>query len=74
MKLAIFADDTWNRIEAGGSGTNVVNLSRMTVHDAARRQFVKYDEGVSTNIRDKLLGRHVRSRGSRRTSRSVTHF
>jgi uncharacterized protein (DUF2235 family) len=56
MKLAVFADGTWNRAEPDGSGTNVVKLHQMAVNDARKGQRTLYDPGVGTNMWEKIRG------------------
>lgn len=55
MKLAVFADGTWNRME-DGTGTNVVKLHEAAVNDRTRGQVTFYDEGVGVNAWEKLRG------------------
>lgn len=55
MRLAAFADGTWNKVE-DGTGTNVVKLHQAAVNDAARGQVTFYDEGVGNSGFDKLRG------------------
>lgn len=54
MKLAVFADGTWNQMRE--KGTNVLTLRRMAVDDERQGQKVFYDEGVGTNWGQKLSG------------------
>lgn len=56
MKLAVFADGTWNRVEKEGVGTNVVRLHHLAVNDPARGQRTFYDPGVGTNAWQRLQG------------------
>jgi uncharacterized protein (DUF2235 family) len=56
MKLAVFADGTWNRMEPDGWGTNVVKLHQLSVNDRARGQVAFYDPGVGSNPWEKLRG------------------
>jgi uncharacterized protein (DUF2235 family) len=56
MKLAVFADGTWNRAEKEGVGTNVVRLHHMCVNDPALGQRIFYDPGVGTNAWQRLQG------------------
>lgn len=54
MKLAVFADGTWNQMRE--KGTNVLTLCRMAVDDEHAGQKVFYDEGVGTNWGQKISG------------------
>jgi uncharacterized protein (DUF2235 family) len=56
MRLVIFADGTWNKIERDGSGTNVVKLYRLALHDSANGQHTFYDAGVGNSGFDKIRG------------------
>src|SRR5437867_4719417 len=56
MRLVVFADGTWNKIERDGSGTNVVKLYRLALNDRAKGQITFYDAGVGNNGFDKIQG------------------
>jgi uncharacterized protein (DUF2235 family) len=56
MRLVIFADGTWNKIDAREKGTNVVKLCQATVDDRARGQIRFYDPGVGTSWYNRLRG------------------
>jgi uncharacterized protein (DUF2235 family) len=56
MRLAVFADGTWNKIEPDGSGTNVVKLYRLALNDRAKGQIAFYDAGVGNSGFDKIRG------------------
>lgn len=56
MRLAVFADGTWNKIDRDGSGTNVVKLYQLALNDRARGQMTFYDPGVGNSGFDKIRG------------------
>jgi uncharacterized protein (DUF2235 family) len=56
MRLAVFADGTWNKIEPDGSGTNVVKLHELALNDRAKGQITFYDPGVGNGGFDKIRG------------------
>jgi uncharacterized protein (DUF2235 family) len=56
MKLAVFADGTWNRAEDESRRTNVAKLHALAINDRARGQLTFYDEGVGVNMWEKIRG------------------
>lgn len=56
MRLAVFADGTWNTMDHTEKDTNVVRLCEATPNDRGRGQITFYDPGVGTHWYDRLLG------------------
>lgn len=56
MRIAVFADGTWNKMDHTEKITNVVRLYEATPSDAARGQITYYDSGVGTHWYDRLRG------------------
>lgn len=56
MRIAVFADGTWNKMDANDKGTNVVKLYNAALDDRAQGQVKCYDPGVGTNWYDRLAG------------------
>ncbi|HEX2120665.1 MAG TPA: DUF2235 domain-containing protein [Thermoanaerobaculia bacterium] len=55
MKLAVFADGTWNKIRENGRDTNVAKLFKATIHDGTTQK-TAYEPGVGVNPWEKLRG------------------
>jgi uncharacterized protein (DUF2235 family) len=55
MRLVVFADGTWNKMDAGDKGTNVVKLCAATLNDK-KVQTTFYDPGVGTRWYNRLRG------------------
>lgn len=56
MKLAVFADGTWNKMREDGRSTNVAKLYQAALNDPARGQKTFYDPGVGVNMFEKIRG------------------
>lgn len=56
MRIAIFADGTWNKMDAADRGTNVVKLCNATVNDRSRGQVTAYDAGVGSRWYNRIRG------------------
>src|SRR6185295_12969713 len=56
MRIAVFADGTWNKMDAMDKGTNVVKLCQATPKDEAKGQTKFYDAGVGTRWYERLRG------------------
>jgi len=56
MRIAIFADGTWNKMDAADKGTNVVKLCAATFKDEAKGQTKFYDAGVGTRWYNRIRG------------------
>jgi len=56
MRIAVFADGTWNKMDAADKGTNVVKLCEAAVNEPAQGQITFYDPGVGTHWYDRLRG------------------
>ena len=56
MRIVVFADGTWNKMDMMDKGTNVVKLCQATVDDRSRGQIKFYDAGVGTRWYNRLRG------------------
>jgi uncharacterized protein (DUF2235 family) len=56
MRLVVFADGTWNKMDANDKGTNVVKLCNAVVNQEASGQITFYDSGVGTKWYNRLRG------------------
>jgi len=55
MRLVVFADGTWNKMD-GEKGTNVVKLCEACVDEQAQGQITFYDPGVGIHWYDRIRG------------------
>ena len=56
MRLAVFADGTWNKMDVRDKGTNVVKLCNAAVDEEAKGQITFYDPGVGTKWYNRIRG------------------
>jgi uncharacterized protein (DUF2235 family) len=56
MRIVIFADGTWNKMDATDKGTNVVKLCEATVNDRNQGQVTAYDSGVGSRWYNRIRG------------------
>ncbi len=56
MRIAVFADGTWNKMDLADKGTNVVKLYSAALHDPHQGQVTFYDEGVGNKWYNRIRG------------------